>query len=122
MTVSTNQLLLRKNFTNTKRFIRGCNALSILFRLQVKNIISLCFLYTRKRFFFSQSLQHFNCFNNIISGYAFQSGFVRQRFFFSLKNKNELTGLYSYSSRLDTSLNFNGLKRTRFNVYLQQLA
>jgi len=124
MTVNTNQLVIRKSFTNTKFLFKQHKMLLIVLKLQVQNIMSIFFSYNKKRFFFSQSLYRINCLNPFINSMVYQSVMNRKRFFFSLRHKNEILSYYkgiSKSTMYSSMLNFQGLHRSRLNVFLNQL-
>jgi len=88
MTVRTDQLLLRQNYTVNKwNYARYNKSIFVLLRLQVKSILSLHFFFPKKRFFFNQFFSTFNCFNKLIHNNIFLNLNNRQKFFFSGQNK-----------------------------------
>src|SRR6185437_15599994 len=96
----------------------------VLLRLQVKSMLSFYFSFSKKRFFFNQSTQRFNCFNRFIQTNIYFSAVNRQAFFFSGQNKQLL---FSYKSArpLNTNAFFNTSlftqHRTFWDFYGNQL-
>ena len=125
MTVRTDQLLLRKNYNVTeKSYMLRDKSFLVLLRLQVKSMLSFYFSFSKKRFFFNQSTQRFNCFNRFIQTNIYFSAVNRQAFFFSGQNKQLL---FSYKSArpLNTNAFFNTSlftqHRTFWDFYGNQL-
>lgn len=96
--------------------------LFLLIKMQVKSIINLFFMFSKKRFFFMQSIKKFNCFNPFIGNKIFLSVLNRSRFFFTVRTKGFFSSFLEKDLTVRQSFSHNFfLKRKRFDIYLSQL-
>lgn len=124
--VRTDQLLLRKNYNVIKRsYVHQNKSFFVLLRLQVKSMLSLYFFFSKKRFFLSQSIQKFNCFNPMLHGNIFRGTVNRRFFYFSGQNKKLLFNYKQNTQDLSGTNPFSALlytqHRTFRNFYSSQL-
>jgi len=93
----------------------------VLLNLQVKSMLSLYFLFTKKRFFFNLFFQKFNCFNTFMHNNIFLSMLNRQKVFFGGQNKDLLAAYKSTFSLMSTRACLRRFSFSRSHLYLNQL-